>query len=391
MAQGIVVHKYGGSSVADVDKIRRVAELIAARRAEGFGLVVVVSAMGDTTDELLALAKRVTPNPHRRELDMLLTAGERISMALLSMALIDRGTPAISFTGSQSGIITTDDHARARIVDVRPGRVKAELEAGKVVIIAGYQGVSEKREVTTLGRGGSDTSAVAMAAALDAVACEIYSDVDGVYSADPRVVPAAARIPRLSHAEMQALAHAGAQVLNAQAVEFARSKGITIHAKRTFGGGEGTRVGEAQGAPAVVAIAQDDALALLCAAPDVDASRLATFLQGHGVHRRPARLDRAGTALILPTADLHDGTFEHALRGAFAGKVTLATDVAAVSAVGRGAASAARDLEEAARRCGCERLATVEGPLQLGVVVARSSATALTRALHARLLEGATS
>ena len=181
--------------------------------------------MGDTTDDLLALAKQVSPNPDRRELDMLLSAGERISMALLSMAIRELGGDAISFTGSQSGIITNDRHVDARIIEVRPFRVQDELARGKIVVIAGYQGVSYQREVTTLGRGGSDTTAVAMAAALDAEYCEICSDVDGVYTADPRVVPAARRIGTLSYEETQEMAEAGAKVLNAQAVEFAKEKG----------------------------------------------------------------------------------------------------------------------------------------------------------------------
>lgn len=232
----IIVQKYGGTSVADVEKIRQVAERIAARRAQGDELVVVVSAMGDTTDSLLALARQVTEAPPRRELDMLLTAGERIAMALLSMALNARGVPAISFTGSQSGIITNDSHTNARIVEVRPYRIQDELARGNVVIVAGYQGVSYRREVTTLGRGGSDTTAVALAAALGADACEIYSDVDGVFSADPRVVPQARKLKEISYEEMQTLAESGARVLNAQAVEFARRAGIVIHARATAGG-----------------------------------------------------------------------------------------------------------------------------------------------------------
>ena len=195
--------------------------------------MVVVSAMGDTTDELLALAKQVSPNPDRRELDMLLTAGERISMALLSIAIRELGGDAISFTGSQSGIITNDRHVDARIIEVRPFRVQDELARGKIVVIAGYQGVSYRREVTTLGRGGSDTTAVAMAAALGAEYCEICSDVDGVYTADPRVVPDARRIGTLSYEETQELAESGAKVLNAQAVEFAKEKGIAIYARAT--------------------------------------------------------------------------------------------------------------------------------------------------------------
>src|SRR5919106_945290 len=204
-------------------------------REQGHDVVVVVSAMGDTTDELLAMAKQVSPNPERRELDMLLTAGERISMALLSIAIRDLGGDAISFTGSQSGIITNDRHVDARIIEVRPFRVQDELARGRVVVIAGYQGVSYRREVTTLGRGGSDTTAVAMAAALNADYCEICSDVDGVYSADPRVVTAARRIGTLSYEETQEMAESGAKVLNAQAVEFAKEKGIAIYARATSG------------------------------------------------------------------------------------------------------------------------------------------------------------
>src|SRR5678810_281414 len=204
-------------------------------RAQGHDVVVVVSAMGDTTDELLTLAKQVSPNPERRELDLLLSVGERISMALLSMAIRDLGGSAISFTGSQAGIITNDRHVDARIIEVRPFRVQDELARGNIVIIAGYQGVSYRKEVTTLGRGGSDTTAVAMAAALDAEYCEICSDVDGVYSADPRVVPAARRIDALAYEETQEMAEAGARVLNAQAVEFAKEKGIAIYARATSG------------------------------------------------------------------------------------------------------------------------------------------------------------
>src|SRR6476661_5346707 len=228
-----VVQKYGGSSVADVARLKQVADRVMRTRREGHGLVVVVSAMGDTTDDLLHLARQVSPNPDRRELDMLLTAGERVSMALLSMAIRELGGDAVSFTGSQSGIITNDRHVDARIIEVRPVRVQDELARGKIVVIAGYQGVSYRREVTTLGRGGSDTTAVAMAAALGAEYCEICSDVDGVYTADPRVVPAARRISTLSYEETQELAESGAKVLNAQAVEFAKDKGIAIYARAT--------------------------------------------------------------------------------------------------------------------------------------------------------------
>src|SRR6185369_3094598 len=231
----IVVQKYGGSSVADVARLQKVAARVMRTRAQGHSVVVVVSAMGDTTDELLGMAKQISAAPDRRELDMLLTAGERISMALLSMAIRELGGNAISFTGSQSGIITNDRHVDARIIEVRPYRVQDELARGKIVVVAGFQGVSYRREVTTLSRGGSDTTAVAMAAALDAEYCEICSDVDGIYSADPRVVPEARRIGTLSYEETQEMAESGAKVLNAQAVEFAKEKGIAIYARATSG------------------------------------------------------------------------------------------------------------------------------------------------------------
>ena len=206
---GIIVQKFGGSSVADIDKIKAVAAKVCATRADGHDVVVVVSAMGKTTDELLGLAHAIGDNPPRRELDMLLSTGERITMALLSMAIQRHGCDAISFTGSQSGIITNDRHYDARIIDVRPHRIEDELVRGKVVIIAGYQGMSYKREITTLGRGGSDTTALAMAAALGATHAEIYSDVDGVYSADPRKIRGAQHLPELGYDEMHRMATAG--------------------------------------------------------------------------------------------------------------------------------------------------------------------------------------
>jgi aspartate kinase len=229
----IIVQKYGGSSVADLERLGRVADKVLETHRAGHRVVVVVSAMGKTTDGLLAQARQVDPEPPRRELDMLVSTGERVSMALLSIAIQKRGVESISFTGSQAGIITTDRHFDARIVAVRPQRVLDELEKNKVVIVAGYQGVSEKKEITTLGRGGSDTTAVALAAALNAERCEIYSDVDGVYTADPRVVPDAEHIPELDYETLQTMAECGAKVLNAQAVEWAKRAGIEIHARHT--------------------------------------------------------------------------------------------------------------------------------------------------------------
>ncbi len=239
---GIVVQKYGGSSVADVDKIRLVAQRIARTKAAGKKVVVVVSAMGKTTNQLIEKAKAISPSPSRRELDMLLTCGEREAMSLLSMACAEEGLEAISFTGSQAGILTNDRHSGARIVEVRPFRIEDELERGKVVIVAGFQGVSYKREITTLGRGGSDTTAVALAGALRAEYCEICSDVDGVYSADPRIVDAAQLLESISHDEMLELAAQGAKVLHDASVEFARKSGIALYARATNKDGGGTRI-----------------------------------------------------------------------------------------------------------------------------------------------------
>lgn len=230
---GILVQKFGGSSVSDVDKIKGVAKKIVATKERGYDLVVVVSAMGDTTDHLLEMAKAINGAPSKRELDMLLSVGERISMALLSMAVHAHGHKAISLTGSQCGIITTDSHSNAKIMDVRPFRVQDELEKGHIVIVAGYQGTSYRREVTTLGRGGSDTTAVALAAALGAEACEIYSDVDGVFSADPRVVLNAKQLESLTYEDMLEMARSGAKVLNEDAVAFAQNAGIALYARST--------------------------------------------------------------------------------------------------------------------------------------------------------------
>ncbi|HEX8114732.1 MAG TPA: aspartate kinase [Kofleriaceae bacterium] len=239
---GIVVQKYGGSSVADADKIKLVAKRIARTKAAGKKVVVVVSAMGKTTNQLIEKARSISESPSRRELDMLLTCGEREAMALLSMACSEEGLEAISFTGSQAGILTNDRHSGARIVEVRPFRIEDELDRGKVVIVAGFQGVSYKREITTLGRGGSDTTAVALAAALRADYCEICSDVDGVYTADPRVVDAARLLESISHDEMLELAAQGAKVLHDASVEFARKSGIALYARATGKDGGGTRI-----------------------------------------------------------------------------------------------------------------------------------------------------
>jgi aspartate kinase len=238
----VVVQKYGGTSIADAERVRKVAQRVVAAADAGNQVVVVVSAMGDTTDDLMSLAREITPQPSARELDMLLSAGERISMALLSMAIIESGREAISFTGSQAGIVTDTTHGRARIVDVRARRIVEALEAGKIVIVAGFQGVSTDFDVTTLGRGGSDTTAVALAAALDAEVCEIYTDVEGIFTADPRLVPGARKLHAVSYEEMLEMSASGAKVLMLRSVEYARNYGVMIHVRSSFSGEAGTFV-----------------------------------------------------------------------------------------------------------------------------------------------------
>jgi aspartate kinase len=340
----VIVQKYGGSSVADLSKLRVVAERVMRTARQGHQVVVVVSAMGDTTDELLAMAKQVSPSPERRELDMLLSAGERISMALLSMAIRELGGDAISFTGSQSGIITNDRHIDARIIEVRPFRVQDELARGRIVVVAGYQGVSYKREVTTLGRGGSDTTAVAMAAALDAEYCEICSDVDGVYSADPRVVSAATRIGSLSYEETQEMAEAGAKVLNAQAVEFAKEKGIAIYARATQGplpgadpsvDGTVVRKSPPRMPGTVVGIASErDLLVLEGTAPSAD---VLAVLAERRVPGKQLHIFDGRTTVVISRENLHDeGPLSEVLQVRLAGRARLVHGFAAVSAIGAG-------------------------------------------------------
>ncbi|MFN8106183.1 MAG: aspartate kinase [Nocardioidaceae bacterium] len=240
---GIVVQKYGGSSLSDAAAIKRVARRIVEQKRAGHEVVVAVSAMGDSTDELLDLAGEVSPLPPARELDMLLTAGERISMALVAMAISDLGYTARSFTGSQAGVITDSVHGKAKIIDVTPGRIQSAIAEGHVVIVAGFQGVSQDtKEITTLGRGGTDTTAVALAAALDADVCEIYTDVDGVFTADPRIVASAQKLDQVTYEEMLELAASGAKVLHLRCVEYARRYNIPIHVRSSFSQLEGTMV-----------------------------------------------------------------------------------------------------------------------------------------------------
>jgi aspartate kinase len=402
----IVVQKYGGTSVADVTRIGQVAERIMRTKAAGYDVAVVVSAMGHTTDELLAMARKVAANPDRRELDMLLSAGERISMALLTMAIKELGGDAISFTGSQSGIITNDRHVDARIVEVRPYRVQDELARGRVVVIAGYQGVSYRREVTTLGRGGSDTTAVAMAAALGAEWCEICSDVDGVYTADPRVVPAARRVDALTYEETQELAEAGAKVLNAQAVEFAKEKGIAIWARATASPAsappgidptsDGTVVRRhAPRMPGTVAgVASERDILVLQATGD--ATRLVALLDGCGVSGKQLHVaslggNTDGTTLVISRENLHnEDRLRRDLSAAFGDDARLVDGLGAISVVGAGINATYENVRRGAACLADNRIATfglATSSFRATWLVERAHLDDAARLLHAAFIE----
>jgi aspartate kinase len=288
----LVVQKYGGSSVADAESVKRVARRIVETKQAGNDVVVIVSAMGDTTDDLIDLAEQVSPAPPARELDMLLTAGERISMAVLAMAIHDLGVEARSYTGSQAGLITDSVHGRARIIDVTPGRIQAAIDDGAIPIVAGFQGVAQDtKDITTLGRGGSDTTAVALAAALEADVCEIYTDVDGVFTADPRIAPKARKVPTITYEEMLELAANGAKVLHLRCVEYARRFDLPIHVRSSFSPQEGTLVvsdaarsaadteGDAVEQPIIAGVAHDlgDAKVTVVGVPDRPGEAAAIF------------------------------------------------------------------------------------------------------------------
>lgn len=295
----LIVQKFGGSSVSDADGIKRVAKRVVDTQAAGNDVVVVVSAMGDTTDELLDLAAQITSDPSAREMDMLLSAGERISMSLLAMAIQEHGATAQSFTGSQAGMITDAIHGKARIIDVSPHRVKTALEKGDVAIVAGFQGMSqESQDITTLGRGGSDTTAVALAAALDADVCEIYTDVDGIYTADPRVVSSAQKIGKISSEEMLEMAASGSKILHLRCVEYARRFGVPLHVRSSFSTNEGTWVlpspddkikiqeGEPMEQPIISGVAHDrsEAKVTIIGVPDIPGKAAELFGIVAGAH-----------------------------------------------------------------------------------------------------------
>ncbi len=344
----IVVQKYGGSSVATPAKMRAVADRVIATRESGVLPVVVVSAMGRTTDGLLALARELSPTPQRRELDMLISVGERVSMALLAMVLRDRGHAAVSFTGSQAGIITTDDHNHARIIEVRPLRVQEALAQGRIVIVGGFAGVSVTKEVTTLGRGGSDTTAIALAAALEADSCEILSDVDGVYTADPRVVDSARKLDALDHGEILEMGLRGAKVLAPTAIDYARRHGITLRAAATSGRGTGTVVTHRPhpGTGRAVAVTADKhALPAHFRGTDAQAAAFLDALDDGGVPWKDCRRTRSGETirldLVLDTLDAPDAGARAAAAVPAGADLQVREDLATATVVGEGIAERA--------------------------------------------------
>jgi aspartate kinase len=390
----IIVQKYGGSSVADLAKLSRVADWVVASKRAGNSVVVVVSAMGKTTDELLALAERAARSggedkaPARRELDMLLSVGERISMALLSIAVQARGESAVSLTGSQSGIITNDRHFDARIIEIRPHRIEDELHHGKIVIVAGYQGMSYRREITTLGRGGSDTTAVALSAALAAERCEIYSDVDGVYSADPRSVPDARHLPELDFTTMQEMAESGAKVLHARAVEWAKQQKIAIHARKTDdyalrGTGNETRVHD-HGHERARAIVVDRKVALVRCPASQAASLLAACSEAE-VPLRDSVYDRDALSVTLPLAGIPSADATLARLKARVPALELTRGVGSVSSVGVGVGADGARVAEFLSLLGAPPQLLTASPLRITAVLPEAALTQAEHALHAHL------
>ncbi|MFP4636639.1 MAG: aspartate kinase, partial [Nitriliruptoraceae bacterium] len=397
----IVVQKYGGTSVGDTDRMKRVADRIARAHRDGDQVVVVVSAMGKSTDELVAMASRVSEHPPERELDILLTSGERISMSLLAMALHDRGVPAKSFTGSQAGIITDAVHGKARIVDITPGRVQDALDGGNVVIVAGFQGVSQDtKDITTLGRGGSDTTAVALASALGADVCEIYTDVDGVFTADPRIVPTARKLDAVSYEEMLELAAQGAKVLQVRSVEFGRNHGVPIHVRSSFSYTTGTWVGpeEDKVEDAIISgVAHDtsEAKVTVHAVPDRPgvASRMFTTLADANINvdmivQNVSSDGRTDISFTLPRGDTDKarGILEPLAEEIGAQDVRVDEDVAKVSLVGAGMkthAGIAAKMFGALSAAGVNIEMISTSTIRVSVVIAKSDVETAVQAVHA--------
>ena len=394
----LTIMKFGGTSLATPERIREVAARVAGERGAGKNVVVVVSAMGDTTDELFRLARTISPNPPKREVDMLLTAGERISMALLSMAINELGYASISFTGSQSGIVTDTSHTRAKILDVRAFRVKDELDKDRVVIVAGFQGVSPAKEVTTLGRGGSDTTCVALAAAFHADACEIYTDVDGVFTADPRLVPRASKIDEISYDEMLEMAFCGAQVLHTRSVEVARRYGVRVHVRSSFKKEMGTIVTSSEEVETadIRGIAHDlDAVLVSFRGVETSeglAARVLEALEGNDINLRfvyaSAGVGDSENLSFLVSGEDREGAIE-SLRSNL-GDMDFAVDesIGTVSVIGHGICSApgvARKILRSLADLGIRPAAISTSGITLTVVLPTDRAPEAIRKLHADL------
>jgi aspartate kinase len=398
----LVVQKYGGTSVAGPEEIKRVARRVVATADLGNHVCVVVSAMGDTTDRLIDLAREVSNDPHPREQDMLLTAGERISMALVSMAINDLGRDAVSFTGSQAGIVTDTSHGRARIVEMRRGRVHEALDDGKIAIVAGFQGVSTSYDVTTLGRGGSDTTAVALAGALDADVCEIYTDVDGVYTADPRIAPDARKLHQITYEEMLELAASGARVLMLRSVEYARNHGVRLHVRSSFKPDEGTWVLKEEDVleQAIISgIAHDtgEAKVAILGVPDRPgvAGRVFRPLADVGINvdmivQNSSADGKTDITFTVPAADLERARpiLDALAAQVGAQGVTTDPDVARISVVGAGMKShpgVAADIFEAIADAGINIEIISTSSIRVSCVVRAAEAERAVNAIHERL------
>ena len=398
----VIVQKYGGTSVAGPDEIKRVALRVVETAAAGNKVCVVVSAMGDTTDRLIDLARQVSADPHPREQDMLLTAGERISVALVSMAINDLGRDAVSFTGSQAGIVTDTRHGKARIVEMRRGRVHEALEAGQVAIVAGFQGVSTDRDVTTLGRGGSDTTAVALAAALDADVCEIYTDVEGVFTADPRIVPRVRKLDAISYEEMLELSASGARVLMLRSVEYARNHGVKLHVRSSFTTEEGTWVVKEEDVleQAIVSgVAHDtgEAKVTILGVPDQPgvAGRVFRPLADAGINidmivQNVSAAGHTDISFTLPTADVEraEPILQELADSVEAAGFSVDPEIAKVSVVGAGMRShpgVAADIFETLADAGINIEIISTSSIRVSCVVRASEAEHAVNVIHERL------
>jgi len=406
----IVVQKYGGTSVGDTDRISAIADRIVRAREQGQDVVVVVSAMGRTTDDLLEKASDITATPEPRELDMLLTAGERIAMSLVAIAVNARGCRAASYTGSQAGIITDTQHGKARIVEIRPQRIKESLDAGNVVILAGFQGLSTEYDITTLGRGGSDTTAVAMAAALGAEVCEIYTDVDGVFTADPRAHPEARKIGRISYEEMLELAAAGARVLQLRCVEYARRHGVRIHVRNSLGEQPGTWVDGEESTAMLesalirgVALDDEEAKVTLDEVPDRPGIAASIFkaVAAEGIHvdmivQNISHDGRTDLSFTIPRADVPrvNAVLESIVADVGALRFETDDSIAKLSLVGAGIKSnpgVAADMFDALAAEGINIEMISTSSIRISCVIRAEDGERAVRAVHQRFgLDGAT-